>query len=76
MGYRNLERIHDCILGRTIRDSENKNGHAWLCATRCMQLVGWGDKGYMYKNVGVICGSYVGRRLQNDNEHAILTNCS
>ena len=27
-------------------------------------------------HVGVIRGSYVGRRLQNDNEHAILTNCS
>ena len=50
----NLERIRvfTCILGREIRNSENKNGHAWLCATigtcRCMQLVGWrgGGKGW------------------------------
>ena len=35
MGYRNLERIHvfSCILGRKVRDSENKIRHAWLCAT-------------------------------------------
>ena len=62
MGYMNLERIHvfPCILGREIRDSENKNGHAWLCAT----LVEWG--------IGLICGFYVGMRLQNDIGHAIL----
>ena len=32
--------------GRQIYDSENRNGHAWLSATRlegiCMQLMGWG----------------------------------
>ena len=30
IGYRDFERIHvfPCILGREIRDSENKNGHA------------------------------------------------
>ena len=36
-------------LGKQICDSENKNGHAWLSATRlegiCMQLVGWGGRG-------------------------------
>ena len=49
MGYMNLERIHvfPCILVRKIRDSENKNGHAWSCATRCMQRLnaqGFGAK--------------------------------
>ena len=44
MGYRNLERIHVflCILGRKIRDSENKNGmHG------CVQLdaCNWWDGG-------------------------------
>ena len=73
MGYRNLERIHVyiCILGREIRESGNKNGHTWLCATLCMQLVGWGRG-----RVGVICGSNVGKRLQNDIGHANLKNCS
>ena len=61
-------------VGRKIRDSENTNGHAWLCATRCMQLLGGG--GGLRVHLGVICGSYVGRRLKNNNEHAILTNCS
>ena len=43
----------------------------------CVQLdaCNWWDGG-LRVHVGVICGSYVGRRLQNDNEHAILTNCS
>ena len=47
IGYRNLERIYifPCILGREIRDSENKNGHAWLWATRFMQLVELGGVG-------------------------------
>ena len=57
MGYRNLERIHvfPCILGRKIRDSENKNGHAWLCATRYMQLVGWGIKGTSRGDMLLLC---------------------
>ena len=59
MGYRNPERIHvlvfPCILGRKIRDSENKNGHAWLCATRCMQLGGWGIKGTSRGDMRLLC---------------------
>ena len=57
--------VFPCILGREIRDSENnKNGHAWLCATRCMQLVrgdgvGWGRVD-------------IGGRLQYDIWHDIL----
>ena len=46
----------------------------------CVQLdtCNWwdGKGGGLRVHIGVICGSYVGRRLQNDNEHAILTNCS
>ena len=43
----------------------------------CVQLdtCNWWDGG-IKGTCRVICGSYVGRRLQNDNEHAILTNCS
>ena len=57
MGYRNLEIIHvfPCIFGRKIRDSENKNRHAWLCATRCMQLVGWGIKGTCRGDMRLLC---------------------
>ena len=50
-GYRNLERIHvfPFILGR---DSENKNGHAWLCAT--IDACNWWKR---CVRVGVICVS-------------------
>ena len=58
-------------------DSENRNGQAWLSATRlegiCMHLVGWG-KGVF--TVRVICGSEkVGRRFQNSIGYATLIHC-
>ena len=32
-----------------------KNGHAWLCATRCMQLVGWRVKGTFRGDMRLLC---------------------
>ena len=57
IGYRNLERIQvfPCFLGRKIRDSESKNGYTWLCATRCMQPVGWGIKGTCRGDMHLLC---------------------
>ena len=31
IGYRNRIHVFPCILGREIRDSENKKGHAFNC---------------------------------------------
>ena len=44
----------------------------------CVQLdaCNWWDGGGIKGTSRVICGSYVGRGLKNNNEHAILTNCS
>ena len=77
MGYRNLERIHVFPCFFFFWDERYAIQKIKTGMHGCVQLdaCNWLDGGIRV-HVGVICASYVGRRLQNDNEHAILTNCS
>ena len=74
MGYRNLEKIYYFPVFWDERYAIQK---IKTCIHGCVQLdaCNWWDGG-LRLHVGVISGSNVGRRLQNDIGHAILKNCS